>query len=109
MLHYLWYCLRYRAVPWRYFQLNGEYFNEDKGIYSKLDIDALIPREYHLSQFLFSKETVPDTYPLFVKPEWGQNSNGISRIDNKGEYLKFVSSSDSLKIPYIIPVIYLIN
>jgi len=82
--------------------LNGFYFNECKGIYSKLDIDSVIPKRHHLPQSLFSKETMPKTYPVFVKPEWGQNSNGISRIDNKEEYLKFVSESDGLKIPYIV-------
>ena len=82
--------------------MNGYYFNEHKGIYSKLDIDKVIPRRHHLQQCLFSKESIPKIYPIFVKPEWGQNSNGISRIDNKEEYLKFVSESDSLKMPYIV-------
>jgi len=102
LIHYLWYCLRYRVVPWNYFQLNGFYFNEHKGIYSKLDIDGVIPRRHHLPQFLLSKEKMPKAYPVFVKPEWGQNSNGICRIDKKEEYLKFVSTSASLKIPYIV-------
>lgn len=102
LLHYLWYCLRYGVVPWRYFQLNGVYFNEHKGIYSKLDIDALIPEQHHLPQSLFSQDVIPKAYPVFLKPEWGQNSNGISRIDNKNQYLNFVAASDALKIPYII-------
>jgi hypothetical protein len=102
LLHYLWYCLRYRVVPWNYFQLNGVYFNEYKGIYSKLDIDALIPSQHHLSQSLFSQENIAKAYPLFLKPEWGQNSNGIRRIDNKEQYLQFVEASPKLKISYIV-------
>lgn len=102
LFHYLWYCLRYRAIPWNYFQLNGRYFNEFKGIFSKLDIDELIPRQHNLPQSLFSAENIPKKYPVFLKPEWGQNSNGISRIDNKTEFLQFVKASPNLKIPYIV-------
>jgi hypothetical protein len=102
LLHYLWYCLRYRVIPWKYFQLNGAYFNEHKGIYSKLDMDWLIPEEHRLLQFPFAKESRPKAYPVFVKPEWGQNSNGICRIDNTEQYLRFVSDSDNLKMPYIV-------
>ncbi len=82
--------------------MNGAYFNEDKGIYSKLDIDEFIPRQHHLSQSLFSKDSLPNVYPVFLKPEWGQNSNGISRIENKEQYLQFVKESPSLQIPYIV-------
>jgi D-alanine-D-alanine ligase-like ATP-grasp enzyme len=82
--------------------LNGKYFNELKGIFSKLDIDELIPRQYRLLQSLFSAENIPKKYPVFLKPEWGQNSNGINRVDNTTEFLQFVEASPNLKIPYIV-------
>ena len=45
-------------------------------------MDTRIPKQWRLEQFLDLGNTDPDTYPVFVKPEWGQNSQGISRADN---------------------------
>ncbi len=100
--YYLYYCLRYRVVPWNFFQLNSRYFNDRKGIFSKLDTDAFIPRQNHLTQYQLSRENLPKTYPVFLKPEWGQNSNGIRRIDTEEQYLEFVDKIPKLKIPYIV-------
>lgn len=33
LLHYIYACLRHRVVPWNFFQLNSNYFNEVKGIF----------------------------------------------------------------------------
>ena len=75
-------CLRLRVMPWHYFQLNAGYFNKGKGIYSKQDINDLIPQEWRLEQWLDSGERQPESYPVFEKPEWGQNSKGIKRADS---------------------------
>lgn len=95
-------CLRKRAVPWHYYQLNGHYFNTSKGIFSKLDIDEYIPEKHRLRQTLFDPSVLPDSYPVFLKPEWGQNSNGIARIDNRDQFLIFAEKSGDLRIPYIV-------
>lgn len=103
LFHYLWYCLRYRtAIPWYFFQLNSNYFNEKKGIFSKLDIDGLIPEKWHLPQWLYSPTLFPPRYPVFIKPEWGQNSNGIVRIENADQYRNFAEQSSTLRMPYIV-------
>jgi hypothetical protein len=63
--------------PWYYFQINAEWYNKKKGFYSKIDMDARIPKKWRLKQGYFDKNNLPETFPVFLKPEWGQNSNGI--------------------------------
>ena len=79
---YILYCIRFMVGPWRYFQLNAPYFNEQRNIFSKLDMDKRIPKQWLLEQFIDANECEPSSYPVFVKPEWGQNSQGVVRIDN---------------------------
>ncbi len=75
-------CLRVGTAPWKYFQLNARYFSNDQGIFSKLSIDKLIPERWRLQQFPDDGEHQPERYPVFLKPEWGQNAQGIHRADN---------------------------
>ena len=82
VLSYIASCIRLCVKPWYYFRLNAPYFNENKGLFSKLDIDRLIPGHWRLEQWVDDGTTEPTSYPVFVKPEWGQNSRGISRADN---------------------------
>lgn len=82
VLSYIASCIRLCVKPWYYFRLNAPYFNENKGLFSKLDIDRLIPNNWRLEQWVDDGTTEPTNYPVFVKPEWGQNSRGISRADN---------------------------
>jgi hypothetical protein len=82
VLSYILYCLRFAVAPWKYFQLNAPYFNEQRNLFSKLDMDARIPKQWRLEQFMDIGNNNPGTYPVFMKPEWGQNSQGIVRIDN---------------------------
>lgn len=79
---YIFYCIRFRVAPWRYFQLNAPYFNEQRNLFSKLDMDNRIPKQWLLEQFMDLGARDPSTYPVFVKPEWGQNSQGVVRVDN---------------------------
>jgi hypothetical protein len=99
---YLYACFRLRALPWNFFQLNGGYFNEAKGIFSKLEMDNHIPDRWRLEQHLFDRDVVPERFPVFLKPEWGQNSVGIVRIDNRSEYLAFAHHAGRTAMPYIV-------
>jgi len=82
VLSYLAWCCRFCIKPWKYFQLNANYFNEKLGLFSKLEMDALIPKQWRLSQCVDHVDLEPEQYPVFIKPEWGQNSQGIVRADN---------------------------
>lgn len=82
VMSYIIYCVRFAVGPWKYFQLNAPYFNEKRDLFSKLDIDERIPKKWRLEQFMDLGHKNPAAYPVFVKPEWGQNSQGISRADS---------------------------
>lgn len=79
---YIFYCIYSRVAPWRYFQLNAVYFNEQRDLFSKLDMDKRIPKQWLLEQYMDLGARDPSHYPVFVKPEWGQNSQGVVRVDN---------------------------
>ena len=85
ILHYMVFCLRFLTIPWRYFQLNARYFNNQKKIFSKQDLDAITPVEWRLKQYIDRSDLRPERYPVFAKPEWGQNSTGVSCIHNIAE------------------------
>lgn len=99
---FIFYCVKIRANPARYFQLNAPYFNRSKGIFSKLDIDRLIPPRWRLKQSADNGLVKDFKYPVFVKPEWGQNGYGIRRADSVAElnHIRF-QVADS-KMPRII-------
>ena len=80
----IFYSVRYRTKPWNFFQLNHTYFNNEKNIFSKLDLDEHIPSQYRLNQVLDDGEIVPE-FPVFVKPEWGQNSHGVGIARNRDD------------------------
>lgn len=98
---YILSCIRYRAKPWLYFQLNAEYFNRDKGIYSKLEMDCRIPAQWRLAQSLDCGQ-LPEKYPVFLKPEWGQNARGVYRADNREALEKFRAASVTSRLPYLV-------
>ena len=83
VISYIFNCIRLRVAPWKYFQLNAPYFNEQREIFSKLDMDQLIPERWRLQQCLDTPHHYPDAFPVFIKPEWGQNAHGIARVDNR--------------------------
>ena len=99
---YIFYCLKIRTNVTRYFQLNSPYFNEEKGIYSKLDIDQLIPGRWRLRQYQDNGTNTDFNYPVFVKPEWGQNAHGIQRADNAEELASIRRQSTAGRMPNII-------
>ena len=79
---YILSCCIVGAAPWRFSQVNARYFSREKGIFSKLGIDKMIPERWRLSQSPDSDDIIPTSYPVFLKPEWGQNGSGIVRADD---------------------------
>jgi len=102
VLHYLYACLQYRVLPWNFFQLNSRYFNAAKGIFSKLEMDSHVPAQWRLPQYYFDRKVVPERFPVFLKPEWGQNSNGILRVDTASDYLALDRPLRKTTMPYIV-------
>ena len=102
VLLYLLHCLRLRVKPWLFFQLNADYFNESKGIFSKLDIDRFIPACWRLNQFRDTGVEQPESFPVFVKPEWGQNSVGIHRAGSQVQLDQIRAQRSANNIPYLI-------
>ncbi len=85
---YILCCARIATAPWRYWQLNAHYFSKEKGVFSKLSMDTLIPDHWRLTQTIDHESLSPARYPVFLKPEWGQNAHGIHRADSPSELLK---------------------
>lgn len=85
VLTYIASCARIAAAPWRYWQINSQYFSAEQGVFSKLSTDLLIPPRWRLAQCVDSDALLPDNYPVFLKPEWGQNAHGIHRVDNPSQ------------------------
>jgi len=102
VVFYIASCIRVGAAPWRYFQLNARYFSDKKGIFSKIDIDALIPDRWRLKQYYDDGVSVPESFPVFVKPEWGQNAFGIKRADNIEALTQIRSKIEPSETAYII-------
>ena len=99
---FIYYAIRHGALPWRFFQLNAPYFNSRKGIFSKLDIDNCIPAPWRLAQEALNPELEPSSFPVFFKPEWGQNSHGIFRVDNQNEFERGCRRAADKDIDYIV-------
>jgi len=96
------FCIRLRIDPWKFFQLNADYFNKAKGIYSKLEINLLIPYQWRLKQLAYDESSEPRTYPVFLKPEWGQNSYGIFRADCSEDYQTIREKVAQKKLNYLL-------
>ncbi len=88
--------------PCKYFQLNSRWFDGRKGIFSKLDIDRLIPERWRLHQRYDDGEFLPASWPVFVKPEWGQNAAGVRRADNAEELAEIRRQNAGQRIPYLV-------
>lgn len=88
---YILSCARIATAPWRYWQINASYFSSEKGVFSKLSMDSLIPDRWRLAQNIDSDNLTPTRFPVFLKPEWGQNAHGIYRADNTAQLIKLRS------------------
>ncbi len=100
--HYMLNCVLIGTKPCKYFQLNSSAFNAEAGIFSKMEIDRLIPEKWRLNQFYDDGKTVPTQFPVFVKPEWGQNSSGVFRADNESSLQEIRDSISNSKISHLI-------
>lgn len=95
------YSLRYRTKPWNFFQLNHSYFNREINIFSKLDLDHHIPEKWYLQQRLDDGKIVPE-FPVFVKPEWGQNSHGVGIAKNISELKALRAKRGDTTVAYLL-------
>ena len=87
VLTYIASCARIATAPWRYWQLNARYFSAEQGVFSKLLTDELIPTRWRLQQTIDTEALTPTSYPVFLKPEWGQNAHGIHRADDASQLM----------------------
>ncbi len=99
---YCMYCVRVVACPARYFQLNSRFFNDEAGIFSKLHIDQLFPPQWRLAQYCIEDDRKPARYPVFVKPEWGQNAAGIYRADDAATLLGIREQVRGSRVKYLV-------
>jgi hypothetical protein len=95
------YSLRYRTRPWNFFQLNSSYFNARKNIFSKLEIDSYIPDKWLLAQKADTGGAVSG-FPLFVKPEWGQNGHGVTVVRDQEELDRYRKKCLGRKVTYLL-------
>lgn len=83
-------CVRFRVFPVRYFCVHLDYVDERSKIYSKQKINEAIPLQWRLKSILLPHEDSLEhwekkigehfSFPLFLKPEWGENSYGVHRV-----------------------------
>ena len=85
--HFLLACLRNKVLPWRFFQLNKRFFSEEKGMYSKHIINEMIPVQWKLKSLesLDISAMKKMNFPIFIKPEWGQNAAGVICIPERSQ------------------------
>lgn len=94
--------MRFLAAPWRYFQLNAPWYNEQRRLFSKLETDQAIPAEWRLKQFPLESEILPDNWPVFLKPEWGQNGRGIHVAEDADHFARLRAELLQCRIPYLV-------
>ncbi len=99
---YILCCFRIGAAPWRYWQLNARYFSSEHGIFSKLSIDSLIPHRWRLPQSIDTEALTPSSFPVFLKPEWGQNAHGIYRVDDYEQLVNLRSDLSGSPHRYLV-------
>lgn len=99
---YILYCIRIGTKPCKYFQLNSPCFDRHEGIFSKLDIDQYIPQEWRLEQRYDDGEVVPEYWPVFVKPEWGQNAAGVERADSPQDLKEIRKRTKNERVKFLL-------
>lgn len=102
VLTYILCCVRIATAPWRYWQLNAHYFSKEQGVFSKMSIDELIPDRWRLAQAFDSETYTPDQFPVFLKPEWGQNAHGIHRADDLAQLVKLRANLECQPQRYLV-------
>ena len=102
VITYILFCIRIGTKPCKYFQLNSSQFDRHKGIFSKLAMDEIIPLQWRLEQRYDDGEFVPDQWPVFVKPEWGQNAAGVQRADNMEQLQRIRQQIKNSRVRYLV-------
>ena len=107
VITYILNCIRIRTKPCKYFQLNSPCFNAKEGIFSKKEMDRLIPEKWRLQHVYDDEEDddsayKPENYPVFVKPEWGQNASGVFRADDAASLAKIRKITRQARTRYLI-------
>lgn len=107
-LFFIYYCLKIRTNPWAFFQIHAHFFDVEKWIFSKYDIEQAIPEQWRLGSYRVNNSDTTESIlqhfelPLFWKPEWGQNAHGISYIESKNELKIFLKKSRWSDVGYVI-------
>lgn len=111
IIYYIYYCIKIWAKPWRFSQFNAEFFNDSKWIFSKYEIEENIPEKFKLkSIFLLSSDSISTQkqniisnfkFPIFLKPEWGQNSHWIIFVEDKWDLDKYLKQIKRNRISYL--------
>lgn len=110
VITYILNCIRIRTKPCKYFQLNSPYFNAQEGIFSKKEMDRLIPQKWRLRHEYLHREHLhhednayqPEHYPVFVKPEWGQNARDVFRADDAAALAQLRQNTGPARTRYFI-------
>jgi len=102
VITYILLCIRVGTKPCKYFQLNSKQFDGREGIFSKLAIDDSIPAEWRLEQQYDTPGYIPTRWPVFLKPEWGQNAAGVRRADNIDQLDARRSENAERSIRYLV-------
>jgi D-alanine-D-alanine ligase-like ATP-grasp enzyme len=102
VITYILFCIRIGTKPCKYFQLNSPQFDAKQGIFSKLSIDQNIPLKWRLDQQYDDEKFEPRKWPVFIKPEWGQNAAGVQRADNAEQLEQIRSGIRDSRIKYLV-------
>ena len=95
-------CCLIGTKPCKYFQLNSPWFNENKGVFSKMDLDRVIPERWRLEQKYDDGVSNPVSFPVFLKPEWSENAKGVYRADNPEELRLIRQKISTSTVPYLL-------
>ncbi|NRA60183.1 MAG: hypothetical protein HRU25_04585 [Psychrobium sp.] len=61
-----------------------------------------MPPQWLLTQWVDEASRQPKSYPVFVKPEWGQNSQGIGRAGNLSQLAQLRNERGETSVQYLI-------
>lgn len=99
---YILSCTIIRTKPCKYFQLNSPWFNLEKGVFSKLDLNAVFPERWRLDIHTLDDGFRPDQYPVWLKPEWGENADGVYCAHDEAEYRQLKTKILKSGRPYLV-------
>lgn len=99
---YILSCIIIKTKPCKYFQLNSPWFNLDKGVFSKLDLNSMFPEQWRLDIDILDDGFYPTQYPVWLKPEWGENADGVYCARNEAEYRQLKAKILKSDRPYLV-------